>query len=367
LSTAKRDLGGTVTASGVVVFGGGCTGGESVFTCEEASDVIDLFNAGSKLAISTSALPSLTYARGWPATCAYGEFVAFLGGGTSGSRPHKPVLDVLDLTDRSAPVVQGNTSALDAGRWGTSCVAFGKNVYFAGGKEVTFLGQYKMTDEVLVLPSNDAQSLSVDGLVKADFKLSVARESTGAVMIPNLGFMIAGGWISQKLPGTPSAVVDSFALGSATGLQTTTWNLKNPSANQYWVGVCTWNETMAFVADSTVLYIVTPDVFSGKADPLEVPLPTEVASASGIPAARIPQNGVKVADSLACFYTTTPNGLVCYEPDSGTFSMHPCSSHHTAGAITGTSHTVYIAGGVGPDGKSLTDVVDVLSFTNDNS
>ena len=141
LSSARRDLGGATTASGTVVFGGGCVGGESVFTCEEASAAIDLFKDGqacdsttattagggggggggistssadrSTGSIRSTAAPSLTYARGWPSTCALGESVAFLGGGTSGSRSHKPVLDVFDLTTMT---VQGNSTALDAGQ-----------------------------------------------------------------------------------------------------------------------------------------------------------------------------------------------------------------------------------------------------------
>ena len=34
------------------------------------------------------------------------------------------------------------------GRWGTACVTYNDAIYFGGGKEVTWLGQYKMTDEV---------------------------------------------------------------------------------------------------------------------------------------------------------------------------------------------------------------------------
>lgn len=103
LSSAKRDLGGAATASGIIVFGGGCVGGSSVFTCEEPSGNIDLFQNGAPVASSSV----LTYARGWPATCAAGEKVAFLGGGTSGSRAHKPVLDVLDLSNLQEPTVRG--------------------------------------------------------------------------------------------------------------------------------------------------------------------------------------------------------------------------------------------------------------------
>ena len=159
LSQAKRDLGAATTDAGIAVFGGGCVGGESVFTCEEPSGAIDLFKDGAPVSANGA---TLTYSRGWPATCALGEQVAFLGGGTSGSRAHKPVLDVLDLSTLSAPSVHGNATAMDAGRWGTSCVAYGGQLIFGGGKIVTMWGQYKMTDEVLVLP----KTMPINGLAK---------------------------------------------------------------------------------------------------------------------------------------------------------------------------------------------------------
>lgn len=367
LSSAKRDLGGAATASGVIAFGGGCVGGESVFSCEKPSGNIDLFQNGAVLAHAPRAglgagggtNATLTYARGWPATCAFGEKVAFLGGGTSGSHAHKPVLDVLDLTNLRQPIVRGNATAMDAGRWGTSCTSYRGQLIFGGGKIVTKWGGFKMTDEVLAL----RPSMPIDGLTVASYKLSVARESTGAVTMPGLGVMFAGGWISQHEPGTPSGLVDTFAFGSnTTAVKLSSWNMETPQPNQYWVGVSQWNETTTFIADSTTLYIVTADMFEGKAHPTEVPLPGKVAAARGIPSARLAQNGVKVGNELVCFYTTTPNGLVCYAPATGAFSMHPCTAGHTAGAITGANSTVYVAGGVGIDGTTLTDVIDVFAF-----
>eukprot|EP00729_Bicosta_minor_P010905 gene10905-30944_t len=358
-----RDLGGAATASGIIVFGGGCVGGSSVFTCEEPSGNIDLFQNGAPVASSSV----LTYARGWPATCAAGEKVAFLGGGTSGSRAHKPVLDVLDLSNLQEPTVRGNATAMDAGRWGTSCTLYRPNnptqanrgqLIFGGGKIVTRWGGFKMTDEVLILD----ESMPIDGLTLASYKLSVARESTGAVSMPGLGIMFAGGWISAHEPGTPSGLVDTFTFGSSTADRWSSWNMQPPKPNQYWVGVSQWNETTMFVADSTTLYIVSADTFAADARPVEVPLPAAVASAQGIPSARLAQNGVKVGDTMVCFYSAAPNGLVCYAPATGAFSMHPCTAGHTAGAIASANSTVYVAGGVASDGTTLTDVIDVFTF-----
>ena len=116
-----------------------------------------------------------------------------------------------------------------------------------------------------------------------------------------------------------------------------------------------------YIADAKTLYEVTKDVFTGARRPVEYPLPQEVASASGIPSARLSQNGVNVGNKMVCFYTATPNGLVCFTPATGQFELHPCTAAHTAGAITGGAGAVYVAGGVDANSK-LTDVVDVISF-----
>lgn len=256
---------------------------------------------------------------------------------------------------------------MDAGRWGTSCTLYRPNnptqanrgqLIFGGGKIVTRWGGFKMTDEVLILD----ESMPIDGLTLASYKLSVARESTGAVSMPGLGIMFAGGWISAHEPGTPSGLVDTFTFGSSTADRWSSWNMQPPKPNQYWVGVSQWNETTMFVADSTTLYIVRADTFAADARPVEVPLPAAVASAQGIPSARLAQNGVKVGDTMVCFYSAAPNGLVCYAPATGAFSMHPCTAGHTAGAIASANSTVYVAGGVASDGTTLTDVIDVFTF-----
>lgn len=353
LSVARRDIGGAA-AGGKVIFAGGCTGGFSVYTCEKPSAVIDILtveDSDSNAFQIKSASAALSTPRGWPSTCAVGNKVAFLGGGVSGSRPHSRVLDVFDTVSNE---MQTNSTALDAGRWGMTCVVAANALYFAGGKEISFWGKPSMTDELLKLssvPETQAGGLRLSG------NLSVARESTGGVALGSKRILFAGGWISAPMPGGPSAVVDAFDLASGKSY---TWELpQKPGPNTYWIGAAPWSEELVFLADATMLYYVTVAVFNGTEAPKQVALPTEAAG-GGIPLARMAQNGVRVGGAV-CFYSASPSALVCYELESETWATHPCSAEHTAGAIVAIRNTVYVAGGVDAKGNPVA-TIDIFTF-----
>ena len=103
--------------------------------------------------------------------------------------------------------------------------------------------------------------------------------------------------------------------------------------------------------------VTSEDVFHGKAPPAKVAIPFE----SGVPAARMGQNGVRVEGIGVCFYSAVPSAIVCYAPESGTFDSFPCSDTHIEGAIAASGSTVFVAGGAGTDGHA-TAVVDVFTF-----
>ena len=298
----------------------------------------------------------LSAARGWPTVCALGESVAVLGGGQGGPGPHSRALDIVDMISKT---VTANPTAMDLGRWGAGCITAPDAVYFAGGKVISLAGQPAMTDEVLVLPG---PTLTVDGLAPAPWKLGRARESVGAMpAFGGAGLVWAGGWDSLRGAG-PVAMVDAFRLHAPPGTpERFQWNLAPPTKDSYWVGAAPWNESLAYLADATLLYTVTPAVFKGTAQPVRTPLPPAIAAAHGITVARMGGNGVRVAGVGVCFYSATPSVLACYSPMTAEWSINPCSAGHTAGAMVAANSTVYVGGGLDtPD--AVTAAVDVFRF-----
>ena len=65
-----------------------------------------------------------------------------------------------------------------------------------------------------------------------------------------------------------------------------------------------WNSTTIYLADATTLYEVHTDrQLWGFDPPTKRPLPSAVAAAAGIPAARLQQNGVRIPGAV-CFYAS---------------------------------------------------------------
>jgi len=114
------------------------------------SAVVDILRPSASGVWEVAASATLSEARGWPATCSFGngqDTVAFLGG--AGARSGSRTLDLLSV---STGKVRSNGNALPwrSGRWGTSCIAAadGSQLVFGGGKIYPH-----MTGEVLVLPA----------------------------------------------------------------------------------------------------------------------------------------------------------------------------------------------------------------------
>ena len=101
LSVARRNMGAVVYNS-KAYFAGGCViegTGSTQFVCDDASDVIDVFelsNHSSADVADSSSAPhvvaapplKLAEARGWVAAGAAGGYIVFAGGGTLGTTPH---------------------------------------------------------------------------------------------------------------------------------------------------------------------------------------------------------------------------------------------------------------------------------------
>ena len=354
LSQARRAVSAAATASGTVIFAGGCLSGREL-TCNPpaVSDVVDVIPA-----VGPAPAPlKLSTARGWTTACALGESIALLGGGQASSRAHSRALDIVDMVSKT---VTSNATALDRGRWGTACITTADAIYFAGGKEISAFGKPGMTDEVLVLPG---PTLSAGNLAAAPWKLGRARESVGAMPVfGGAGIVWAGGWDSLAHPAGAVAMVDAFQLDPPPGgpgrFQ---WNLGPQPDDSFWVGAAPWNDTLAFLADATLLYTITPAVFQGIAPPVTSPLPRAIAATHGITTARMGGNGVRVAGVGVCFYATAPSALVCYSPATEEWTTTPCSTGHVAGAMVAANRTVYVGGGLGtPD--TVTKVIDVFKF-----
>jgi len=161
-----------------------------------------------------------------------------------------------------------------------------------------------MASEVLVLNGNTVPVLHVGG--GYGWALSVAREAAASASLGDWGVLFAGGWITVPKP-CATAVVDAYNM--VTG-KSHAWNLEGPVSDEtYWIGGASYDNETAFLADSTHMYKVTPAVFAGEAQAEATPLPETV---SGIPAARMARNGVRVGSSV-CFYSAgTTSLLACY-------------------------------------------------------
>lgn len=123
-----------------------------------------------------------------------------------------------------------------------------------------------------------------------------------------------------------------------------------------WAGATTGADGRAYILGITELL-----VFSGTSLISRTAAPV----GRGVVSASVTNNGVAVGKSLVCFYSFTPNGVVCY--DIKTHLWKPvvtCSSPHVAGAIVAVNSTVFVAGGYAPnDGNSPIDVVEIFTFT----
>ena len=374
LSQARSDL-GAAAAGGAAVFGGGCSGGSSSGGslgggCLSPSAVVDVLRPSRAdprvFEVSQSkSTGALSQGRGWATTCSFGpaqEWVAFFGGATksAGSR-------TLDLYSATTGALRTNTAPIEGlGRWGTSCAPFGdgSHIVFAGGKHWPI-----MAKGVYVLPAPGPNaSAPAPAMAVAPFSLSEAREDCGAVSYGAQGALFVGGWVSNREPGNPSVAVDAFDFDSSSPSHGhSAWpagTLNAPGKLQEWVGAVAWNASTVFVADATTLYEVnTERQLQGLDPPTKRPLPAAVASAAGIPAARLQQNGVRVPGAV-CFYASAPSSaLVCWSPPSSAWQTLLCNETHVAGAITAVGNVVLVGGGYRADDKTVTAMVDVFAFS----
>ena len=372
LSQARSDF-AAASAGGAAVFGGGCSkgssqGGKTGGGCNGVSAVIDIFrpSGSSAGAWEASAPAALSVARGWAAVCSFGPqsyTVAFLGGGGATEASFSTVLDLLSVRTGA---VRSNHTALPAGRWGTACAASAARLTFAGGKKWSSTVPIMMRDEVYALDAGEAGTPPPATALTLVGRLSEPREDCGAVSYGATGSLFAGGWVSNTEPGNPSVVVDAFdtAAPGGAGTARSVWprGLERPGPTQEWIGAVAYNDSLVYLADASTLYEVgSVDVFTGKAPPVTRPLPPELASAAGIPAARVQQNGVRIPGAV-CFYASTPSSvLACFSPATASWQMLRCSATHLAGAMTAVDGTVLIGGGYDKHGK-LTSVVDVFNF-----
>lgn len=204
LSSARRDLGGAV-AGGRVFFAGGCSDTASPYQCLEPSAAVDVFSVSG---VASSA-PPLSIARGWACGCGVSGLAVFAGGGTSGSKPHSPVADVInasDLTLTSFP------SALSVGRWGLGCTVVNGSIFFAGGKSIPARGLYAMTD--IVDSFQPPCHWTPAPYVLTNKKECVAGATSGE----NQDVVWAGGWIETPSTGRngpffqkPDDTIDIFS------------------------------------------------------------------------------------------------------------------------------------------------------------
>lgn len=346
LSSPRRDI-GAATVGTTVVFGGGCEdNGE--YSCNNPTDAVDIFHVNGGAVPQSNTTYHLSGPRGWASTCAIDGKVAFLGGGKSESGAHSTVLDLLDPFSGQ---LMTNASALVIGRWGTTCVESEAGVVFAGGKEMGSFGQ-AMSKEVLVLKSGSSPVLSLGG--DYGWSLSVAREATASAGLKGWGVIFGGGWITVPIPRT-TAVVDTFELSSGKSYS---WKFTGATTDKttYWIGGAAYDDSRAFLADATHLYAITRDVFAGKSPPVASPLP---AGVTGIPAARMARNGVKVGPAV-CFYSAGSQSLLaCYNVEKDIWTTHECSAMHEAGAMAAVNMTVLVAGGQTLQGAPV-DSIDVF-------
>jgi len=355
LSEPRRAV-AAASADGVVVFAGGCGPDTSTFVCDYPTDIIDVFKpSNGGFARDDSNNISLSTARGWPTACSAGGVIAILGGGKEGQKPHSRVLD---LYDTSTQTISSNATSLQVGLWGHACATVGDDIYFAGGKVISQSLQPSMSDQVSRLAAGADGKPRLDGLEQVA-KLSLDREAAGATNWGDKGFLVAGG--TGNWPPIDVPIVDAFTTPVEEGATPCTWNL-NPMPpsplNEYWLGAAAWNDTVSYIMDNKTLYAVNSDsAFCGQSPTTNVTIPF----VSGVPAARMPGNGVLVDGVGVCFYSAVPSSLVCYGPDQQAFGNFACDATHVSGGITATGKTVFVGGGVDLAGK-ITDVVDVFTF-----
>ena len=128
---------------------------------------------------------------------------------------------------------------------------------------------------------------------------------------------------------------------------------------EYWFGAASWNDTVSYLLDNKTLYAIdSDDVLTGAAPPTKIAVPYD---SSGVPAARMAQNGARVEGVGICFYSADPSSLVCYSPEHDKFGQFPCSVTHVAGAIAAVNRTVFVAGGADVSGNA-TAVVEVFHW-----
>jgi hypothetical protein len=349
LSQARRDLGGG-SINGKFFFGGGCLDTGSPYTCDTPSSNVDIFSLWSSPPSHTVA--ALSEARGWPVVCSTGTEVVFAGGGTVQVGTHSTVADIFD-GESGALVSYPN--ALSVGRWGVSCVSTGSQVWFAGGKVAGPQRQPWYTTDVIDMFNGTSWSVP-------PIKLSLGRESLGAVATSDGDIMFAGGWATGGTePGASDAVdVFSTAGGGGAGLVGTA-RLKTPS---YWPGAVSINGSAYVVSNENLHVIRGAEVVETVPLPVELRGESSMDGGGGIPAAHLPGNGVAVG-GLACYYSITPNALYCYDTVNLLWRHGPATAVHKGGAMAVVGSTIMIAGGYsGTETTSEpTAVVDIFHIT----
>lgn len=342
LASPRRDLGGAV-AGGRAYFAGGCSDTASPYECLSPTAAVDIVTPDGTV---TAAAP-LSVPRGWATGCGISKFVLFAGGGTGGAAPHLAVGDVIDTTTGKTTAFP---TALSVGRWGLGCTAVNGSVFYAGGKSIPSEGTYAMSAAVDVFhPTSQVWE-------RAPYVLSHPKECVAGAGSRN-SVVWAGGWVETPNSGHGGPIFQR----ADTAIDTfTTQGTEGPHASfekgAEWPGAVEGPDGNAYVLGSTELLVFNGTVLLSK---------TPAAVGAGVLAATVTNNGVSVGDRFVCFYSLTPNGVVCYDISKEQWMpLVPCSVVHKAGAFVAVGSTVLVAGGYNPDsGNAATDVVDLLTIS----